>query len=222
MHNYKVGDKVVLNCTVEQFEENVLQGGSIYESYFKDGVGIVKDVAEWGIELACYKYSPFYGKILRREFDYIKPYKPVHTHSFNLVNSNENIAPTKPEITPATEQEKMLVTALLSKLRGETVEVYEGVWKELKSNHICLQEEYRKPLPVVKTPLDIPWEVVAPEYKYAAMDEDGEVYFYIEKPTLSEGAWYVDSGNYKSGAVLNISTEGIDCKLSLTERPEDM
>lgn len=67
--------------------------------------------------------------------------------------------------------------------------------------------------------LVIPWEVIKPEYKWAAMDEDGHVYVFIGKPQISAtGDWWHD--RHKHIDAVNIDTTGIDWRESLTERPE--
>lgn len=66
--------------------------------------------------------------------------------------------------------------------------------------------------------LVIPWEHIKPEYKWAAMDESGYVYFHQDKPEISIEGW--DSADYGSATALNINTTGIDWRESLVQRPE--
>lgn len=62
--------------------------------------------------------------------------------------------------------------------------------------------------------LVIPWEHIKPEYKWAAMDEDGEIYFFKQKPRKDA---YPDA---MQSCLLNINTTGIDWRESLVQRPE--
>lgn len=66
--------------------------------------------------------------------------------------------------------------------------------------------------------LVIPWEHIKPEYKWAAMDADGSVYFHKINPEISPLGW--NSGVIVSASALNIDTAGIDWRESLTDRPE--
>lgn len=77
--------------------------------------------------------------------------------------------------------------------------------------------------------LNIPWELIKPEFTQAAMDENGDVYVYTEY-TISydscEGQWrftefrdYLSHQSYCIDALV-IDTDGIDWKESLTLRPE--
>lgn len=69
--------------------------------------------------------------------------------------------------------------------------------------------------------LVIPWEVFRPEYKWAAMDFDGGVYFFSRRPSLSAAQWLPESGSevMRADYLLVIETTGIDWRESLTERP---
>jgi len=66
--------------------------------------------------------------------------------------------------------------------------------------------------------LVIPWEHIKPEYKWAAMDDDGSVYVYKTEPEIRLGSW--SGGFAASASALNINTTGIDWRESLTARPE--
>lgn len=68
--------------------------------------------------------------------------------------------------------------------------------------------------------LVIPWEVIRPEYKWAAMDEDGGVWFFTHKPKIDGEDLYWSCGGDFCQSALNIDTAGIDWRESLTERPE--
>ena len=68
--------------------------------------------------------------------------------------------------------------------------------------------------------LTIPWDVIKPEYKWAAMDDDGVVYFHKEMPSNSSGEWIADYGCSIGSYCLNIDKTGIDWRESLVQRPE--
>ena len=75
-------------------------------------------------------------------------------------------------------------------------------------------KEYKK--------LDIPWEVIATIYNYAAMDENGDIYFYdvlpdwlpIHKECSFSGSEVVQA------SCLKLETTDIIAEHSLTKRPE--
>lgn len=67
--------------------------------------------------------------------------------------------------------------------------------------------------------LIIPWEVIKPEYKWAAMDESGSLWVYEGKPKAGDSAWGY-SGNLDGIGALNINTTGIDWRESLVQRPD--
>lgn len=76
--------------------------------------------------------------------------------------------------------------------------------------------------------LEIPWEHIKPEFKWAVMQKDGSIEFYSEKPSLREhaGKGYFQSVeqhslSIRTNGLLNIDTSGIDWRESLTQRPED-
>lgn len=68
--------------------------------------------------------------------------------------------------------------------------------------------------------LVIPWEVIRPEYKWAAMDEDKKVWFFAHNPKIDGDDNYWSCGGDFCQSALNINTTGIDWRDSLTERPE--
>ena len=76
------------------------------------------------------------------------------------------------------------------------------------------------------TPLPIAWSMVDPKYNYAAMDKNGTVWFFQEKPSLCVFDAEIEiwrSANNNSytqaeGPVLYINTEGVVWYSSLTAR----
>ena len=75
--------------------------------------------------------------------------------------------------------------------------------------------------------LNIPWELIKPEFTQAAMDENGEVFVFTQEEIsfIATGRywcfndWYVGKYTIISES-LTIDTDGIDWKESLTQRPE--
>jgi len=72
--------------------------------------------------------------------------------------------------------------------------------------------------------LIIPWEHIKPEYKWAAMDKNREVFIFSDEPVKSEDYWWTDSDKVdttlSSIDVLDIKVDGIDWQHSLAQRPE--
>lgn len=209
---YKVGDKVVLNCSEEYFKNHVDCGESIL-TVFVDGVAEVVSMGYSGIYLdgddenVCTYIS-------NNELQYIKHLGKTEE------TLEESTMYTKEDITPVTDQEKMLTMALLRKIRGQGLESYQGKWVKARCNYISIDEDYRKL--VEKTPLELPWQFIKKEFNYAAMDEDGEIYVYEDIPAIKDGCWDHITSRLISYAVLDIKTEGINWELSLTKRPEDV
>lgn len=76
------------------------------------------------------------------------------------------------------------------------------------------------------SPLIIPWEALKADYRWAAKDEDGEIYVYTEKPKpdslgLGLGYWRYEGLNYRVDAVMiTQDPDNIGWKESLIQRPE--
>lgn len=82
-------------------------------------------------------------------------------------------------------------------------------WKQFK---------YRikpEPEPVA---MDIPWHMIKPAYKWAAMDSNGKVYVSIKEPTLTAHSWY--SSDYITINALNFDRGNKPWDQSLVQRPE--
>lgn len=120
------------------------------------------------------------------------------------------------DMTP--EERRAIVEAWLSADGAEVFHPHQEKWIVLDENYgIAGFNAYRtRPRQLV-----IPWEHIKPEYKWAAMDADGEVYLYPEKPEDGGDQWLpVEDDAIKANDVLNIDTTGIDWRESLTARPE--
>ena len=71
----------------------------------------------------------------------------------------------------------------------------------------------------------IDWSIIHPDIEWIAMDEDGRIYGYPDRPTIgvysfinSKSSAYVSLGTALDPSVLNFS--GIDWKETLTQRPK--
>lgn len=110
------------------------------------------------------------------------------------------------DLTP--EQRSAIVEAWID----GSAEMFIGDWVYV--SHFDVDIAYRtRPRQLV-----IPWEHIKPEYKWAAMDEDGCLCLYKAKPEIGSGVWGVDA--YAGAEALNIDTTGIDWRESLAQRPE--
>lgn len=105
---------------------------------------------------------------------------------------------------------------------GRTIEEYfcsRGPWKDMNNSFpLYNRASYR----IKPKKLNIPWECIRPEFKWAAMDKDGAVCVYENKPSISDvGPWYPFDGKFVCLRFpLAIDTEGVDWRTSLTGRPE--
>lgn len=112
-----------------------------------------------------------------------------------------------------TPEERIAIVE--AKLLGDAELFLQGSWREADSDSVSFIIAYRtKPRQLI-----IPWEHIKPEYKWAAMDANGQVSVYENKPNAGveywkDVAWGV--GCY----CLNIDTTGIDWRDSLVQRPE--
>lgn len=75
--------------------------------------------------------------------------------------------------------------------------------------------------------LVIPWEVIKPEYKWAAMDSDDRIFFFEKEPQIERSEYWRYEPNYgdlEDGfgtlSVLNLDTGGVNWEQSLVQRPE--
>lgn len=124
------------------------------------------------------------------------------------------------------EQMQLIVSAYTKENHVAEV-LYDGQWEEkhlrrnfdgtLLPQNFFSESVYRVKREVVETPLDIPWEHVKEDFKYAAMDENGDVWVYEGLPVRGSEQWFGDVGIELKA--INILTDGINWKNSLTKRP---
>ena len=141
---------------------------------------------------------------------------------FNKIKNNDS------KLTPQNAEQEHLVQMLLAKLQGIPVEFwndFDQIWGDSSSDSISISVKYRLKPELILTPLPISrelWSYIDKRWRFVAMDENKEICFYEEKPyTYMSNCWVSSSDGY-SKCPLNINTDGIDWKLSLTERPEDV
>lgn len=112
------------------------------------------------------------------------------------------------EMTP--EERSAIVDGWVN---GELEVLCIQVWRKYVGD-LCKSSVYRtRPRQLI-----IPWEVIKPEYKWAAMNDDEKVWFFSEKPRHDEACWLIAGTTTRS--VLIIDTTGIDWRESLVQRPD--
>ena len=143
---------------------------------------------------------------------------------FNVIKNNDgNLIP---KLTPQDAKQEHMVQILLAIIQNIPVEVnIGGEWETSTILFPSMNYEYRiKPTPTpTPTPLPISrdsWSYIDKKWQYAAMDEDGGIFFYQGKPNRNINCW--SSPSAIVDCPLNINTDGINWETSLTERPEDV
>lgn len=117
------------------------------------------------------------------------------------------------DMTP--EERSAIVEAWISRAGIDVYSHADGGWVEADYEVKLPENAYRtRPRQLV-----IPWEVIKPEYKWAAMDANQRVVFYTEKPRAGVDSWVTDC-YWSCSLLLNINTTGIDWRESLTARPD--
>lgn len=118
------------------------------------------------------------------------------------------------DMTP--EERSEIVEALIC---GDVIEmVIDGIFQQVSvPGAIGMNSAYRtKPKQLV-----IPWGVIKPEYKWAAMDKDGCVFVTTQwMGQVDRDGYWIRRGGWLAVPALSIDTTGIDYRESLTERPE--
>lgn len=91
-------------------------------------------------------------------------------------------------------------------------------WKNILMSDVAIDSIYR--VRAKATPLNIPWEHIKPEYKWAAMDKNKDVCLFVKEPEVDpvDNYWYA-IGNTINIDFMNINTDNINWELSLTKRP---
>jgi hypothetical protein len=128
---------------------------------------------------------------------------------------------TEEDLKPTTSHESMLVMALLRKVRGLPVLLLQTNGKLIEStvkSHIDINVNYIKPEP---KKLNIPWDHIDPKWNFAAVDQDGSIWFYAEKPEIHMHGdmFYSDYDNIQNTFLL-LDVEGVKWETSVTQRPQ--
>lgn len=126
---------------------------------------------------------------------------------------NEN----KRKFIDLTDEEKLLI--INEKIKGnvELIRAGNDMWSVAGISDITFNVIYRTK-PTKK--LDIPWQFIKPEFKWAAIDENGDIFLHIDKPVLGNSYWLNYAPCKRINDTVNIDTTGVDWKTSLTQRPE--
>lgn len=125
------------------------------------------------------------------------------------------------KLTPQNSEQELMVQILLAKMQGFEVEHFAcGVWRHSPSNYFDFKSIYRiKPheLPITREM----WGMLDKKWKWAAKDENDQIYFYTDEPYVfgDYNYWCVRGGRCIK-SILAINADGIDWRKSLTKRPE--
>lgn len=125
------------------------------------------------------------------------------------------------KLTPQNSEQELMVQILLAKMQGFEVEHFAcGVWCHSPSNYFDFKSIYRiKPheLPITREM----WGMLDKKWKWAAKDENDQIYFYTDEPYVfgDYNYWCVRGGRCIK-SILAINADGIDWRKSLTKRPE--
>lgn len=116
------------------------------------------------------------------------------------------------EMTP--DERSAIIEAALS----HGVEWWNSKWVFVeKQQLLSFKYIYR----TVSKKLVIPWGVIKPEYKWAAVNDDGFVTIATSKLVpRNDGVWVCMDGKMADVVALNIDTTGIGWRDSLVQRPE--
>lgn len=134
---------------------------------------------------------------------------------------NESHTPFK----DLTDEQKLLIIREKMKGNVEGYSEYEEKWYDDECLDEILFDNIYRTKPVAEapkeTPLDLPWQFIKPEYKWAAMDKNKEIYLFEAEPHTEGYYWNeVTSQYYCLSDLMNIPTEGVVWNLSLTKRPD--
>jgi hypothetical protein len=102
---------------------------------------------------------------------------------------------------------------------GGPYELYDGPgWSEWHPMWINAATYRVKPQPLTKPSID--WSHVAPEYKWLARDENGDVFVYAGQPSAYDGIWKCVGGHRMTDVFASCTPGTCDWRDSLVERPE--
>ena len=178
-------------------------------------------------ELYPYESYPFDIGFFEKDVGITHDYYNIY-EKYELENITDwffnAIQDTDGKLTPQNAEQEHYVQMLLAKMQGIPVEFwydFDQIWDDSSSDSISISVKYR--IKSKPTPLPISreiWSHLDKRWQYAAMDEDGRIFFYNTKPTREFEDWSASSD--MSDCPLNINAYGINWETSLTERPEDV
>lgn len=120
------------------------------------------------------------------------------------------------DMTP--EQRSKIVEALVMKTEIEvwySGELGDKWVKPQNSLRLYLDSCYRIP----SHKLDIPWNLIKPKFKWAAMDQNCKIYVYTNQPEILKTMYSPLRGSFENLSVLDIDTTSVDWEESLVQRP---
>lgn len=194
MNKFKVGDRVKIKDDSELHSSSLLKG-KIYT---------INVVGEYG------------GLLIEEIYDYMF----IDPNNFELVQKEDTMTflnEEKIKFKNLKDDEKLLIINNMDKLEYYST----GKWGKLigTGTFINIDGIYR----IKPKQLNIPWEHIKPEFKYAAMNKNGRVFGYTDIPYIkcNDIAWSVNYGDYAPfNNILNIDTHGVEWQHSLVQRPE--
>lgn len=140
---------------------------------------------------------------------------------FNKIKNNDS------KLTPQNAEQEHLVQMLLAKLQGIPVEFWNDfnqIWGDSSSDSISISVKYRLKQEPKPTPISVSrkiWKKINKEFRFIVMDKNEHFYHCKKAPKKQYGEWNLaEVEHVKSPLMFN--ADGIDWKLSLTERPEDV
>ena len=127
------------------------------------------------------------------------------------------------KLTPQYEEQEHMVQILLAKMQGIDIEFYDDLddeWVTSTSCVVVVGGNYRiksHELPITREM----WGMLDKKWKWAAKDENDQIYFYTDEPYVfgNDNYWCVRGGRCIK-SILAINADGIDWRKSLTKRPE--
>lgn len=125
------------------------------------------------------------------------------------------------KLTPQNAQQEHMIQILLAKMQKIEVEFYDRhreKWITSTFKGFDLDANYRIKSHELSITREM-WAMIDKEWKWAAKDKDGDVWFYTKRPRRVNYCWHVDPGECALN-VLALNTDGIDWRKSLTRRPE--
>ncbi|MWN30977.1 MULTISPECIES: hypothetical protein [unclassified Gilliamella] len=135
------------------------------------------------------------------------------------------------KLTPQNDREEHMVQVLLAILQGIPVEYKSksNDWTELKNSFLILKENTKYRIVPKPTPLPFSremWQMFNKKWKLATMNRDESISLHTQTSFLNPcyEQWSVsdDAETIDVTDLLAVNTAGINWRLPLTKRPEDV